>query len=226
MIVMVVLLVLCQIVFCDSLRLKELLQLNISNSFILWCSFVIRYVLIWCQEIKEISNQQWLLHNIIGEVIAVRHIMCHKSTHKEVVWLRRITYWKVTWRLAFPNTWWTCQMWCLLQTSSLSETQDCYKSVYIFESFLQKYLEKSNRKNGKHKLSAEQKKKLLFVTKMYIVYFTGAIMCSRCLNVWLWEAKYVLEQVLYWCSGWLQMCCEEEKAKVLLALRSVQVLLD
>jgi len=46
MAVMVVLLVFCQIVFCDSLRLKTLLQLNTSNYFITWCSFAIRYVLI------------------------------------------------------------------------------------------------------------------------------------------------------------------------------------
>jgi len=63
------------------------------------------------------------------------------------------------------------------------------------------------------------------MTKMYTVCFTGAIMCSRCLNVWLWETKYVLEKVLYQGSGSLAMCCEEEKAKVLLALRIVQVLL-
>lgn len=125
--------------FVIAWDLKKLFQLSISSYFILWRSFVIRYVLAPCQELKQMTIQQWLLHDEIWEAVVsyrmFNTVVFIKKLHdcKELLTRKE---WKYSFQpeADLPISWGTCQMQRLPQNSSLSKTQDFVRHLFIYTS--------------------------------------------------------------------------------------------
>lgn len=84
-------------------------------------------------------------------------------------------------RLTFPNTWGSCQMWCLLQTSSLSKTQGFVKHLFIYLSLSSRNIWKSQTAKMENLSSLQNKK-----------------------NLWLKCVQFTLQ--VQWCIPDFSMC--------------------